>query len=144
MCGMRRREFITLLGGAAIAWPLAARAQQGERVRRIGVFIDLAVGDPEGQLRAAAFQRGLRDLGWIEGSNIHIDYRWGGNGESRQIFAAELVALRPEVIFAGNASALVALRQANSTAPTVFVQVNDPVASGFVASLPRPGGNTDT
>jgi putative tryptophan/tyrosine transport system substrate-binding protein len=139
---VKRRQFITLLGGGAAAWPLAARAQQGERVRRIGVFIDLAVGDPEGQLRAAAFQRGLRDLGWIEGSNIHIDYRWGGNGESRQIFASELVALRPEVIFAGNASALVALRQANSPAPTVFVQVNDPVASGFVASLPRPGGNT--
>jgi putative tryptophan/tyrosine transport system substrate-binding protein len=139
---IRRREAITLLGGAA-AWPVAARAQQRERMRRIGVLIDIGQDDAEGQLRIAAFRHGLQDLGWSEGRNVQIDYRWfGGDVERRQAFAAELVGLKPDAIFAGNASALVAVRKATSTVPIVFVQVNDPVAGGFAASLARPGGNT--
>src|SRR6266540_2191392 len=100
---MRRRTFITLLGGMAAAWPLAAHAQQAGLTRRIGVLVALAEGDPEGQLRIGAFRRGLQDLGWMEGRNLHLDYRWpGGNAERLRTSAAELVGMRPDVIFAGN------------------------------------------
>jgi putative tryptophan/tyrosine transport system substrate-binding protein len=139
---MNRRAFITLLSAALASWPFPAGAQQDARVRRIGVLIDIAEGDPEGMLRIAALRRGLQELGWSEGRNIRIDVRWNSGKERRQEFAAELVGLKPDVIFAGNTSALVALRQVTSTLPIVFVQVDDPVAGGFVASLARPGGNT--
>ena len=136
---MKRRQFITLLGGAA-AWPLAAHAQQGQR--RVAVLIAIPETDPEGQLRIAAFRGGLQNLGWIEGRNIQIDYRWStGNAERLKAAAAELVGLRPDVIFAGNTTAVIALQRATSTLPIVFVQVADPVARGLVASLARPGGN---
>jgi putative tryptophan/tyrosine transport system substrate-binding protein len=138
-----RREFISLLGGAAVTWPLAARAQQGEQVRRIGVLIaGLTENDSEGQLRMAAFRRGLQNLGWIEGRNVHIEERWpGGNNERLRSFAAELVGMRPDVIFAGNEAAMMALQHTASTLPIVFAQVSDPVAAGLVASPAQPGGN---
>jgi putative ABC transport system substrate-binding protein len=139
---LRRREFITLLCAAAAVWPLAARAQQGERTRRIGALFSQAEGDPEGQARVAAFRQGLRELGWTEGRNIRIDNRWAGGGLDRQRpLAAELVKLNPEVLFASATSALVALRETTSTVPIVFAQVTDPVGAGFVQSLARPGGN---
>jgi len=136
-----RREVITLLGGAA-AWPIAARAQQHERVRQIGVFMDLGAGDPEGQARVAALKRGLQDLGWIEGRNLRIETRWAA-GEAAQMkpLAAELVSLAPEVIVSSGGPTLAALQQATRTIPLVFGQVVDPVAAGFVDSLSRPGGN---
>jgi putative tryptophan/tyrosine transport system substrate-binding protein len=138
---VRRRAFITLLGGAA-AWPLTARAQQAAEMRRIGVMIALIESDPEAQLRIAAFRRGLEKFGWVEDRNIHIDYRWpGGNHERLQASAAELVAMRPDVIVAGTTTALIAVQQATSIVPVVFVQVSDPLARGYVASLARPGGN---
>jgi putative ABC transport system substrate-binding protein len=132
---------MSLLAGAA-AWPLAARAQQGERVRRIGVLIaGLTEKDSEGQLRMAAFRQGLLNLGWVEGRNVHIEERWpGGNNERLRSFAAELVGMRPDAIFAGNEAATMALQQTASTVPTVFAQVGDPVAAGLVASVARPGG----
>jgi ABC-type uncharacterized transport system substrate-binding protein len=138
-----RRELLAALGGAAVAWPLAARAQQGEQMRRIGVLIaGLTENDSEGQLRMAAFRRGLQNLGWIEGRNVHIEERWpGGNNERLRSFAAELVRMRPDAIFAGNEAATMALQQTASTLPIVFAQVGDPVANGLVASLARPGGN---
>ena len=137
---MRRRQFITLLGGAT-GWPLAAHAQQGGGTR-IGVLIALTENDSEGQLRAQAFRQGLQQLGWLEGRNIHVDYRWSGASVERARSAAgELVALRPAVIFAGNTTALVALQQVTSTLPIVFAQVADPLARGYVANLARPGGN---
>jgi putative tryptophan/tyrosine transport system substrate-binding protein len=138
-----RREFMTLLGSAAAAWPLAARAQQGEPVRRIGVLVaGLSDKDAEGQLRMAAFRRGLQNLGWIEGRNVELIDRWaGGSPERLRASAAELVALRPDVIFAGNDAAALALQKMTSTLAIVFAQVIDPVATGLVASLARPGGN---
>ena len=140
---MRRRAFITLLGGVAAAWPIAARAQQPpERMRRIGVFIDLAEGDPEGQARVAALKRGLQNLGWIEGRNLRIESRWAAGEAARmKPLAAELISLAPEVIVSSGAPTLAALQQATRTIPLVFGQVVDPVAGGFVASLSRPGGN---
>jgi putative ABC transport system substrate-binding protein len=139
---MQRREFISLLGGAA-SWPLAARAQQAERMQRVGVLIaGLTEKDSEGQLRMAAFRLGLQNLGWIEGRNVHIEERWpGGNNERLRSFAAELVGMRPDVIFAGNEAATMAVHQTASTLPIVFAQVGDPVANGLVASIARPGGN---
>jgi ABC-type uncharacterized transport system substrate-binding protein len=138
---LRRREFITLLGGAA-AWPLAARAQQPDRVRRIAVFMDLAEGDPEGQARVAALKRGLQDLGWIEGRNLGIESRWAaGEAAHMRPLAEELVSLAPEVIVSSGAPTLAALQQTTRTIPLVFAQVLDPVAAGFVDSLSRPGGN---
>ena len=138
---MRRREFITLLGAAA-AWPLAARAQQGERMRRIGVLMNLAADDAEGQARLAAFRQGLQQLGWIEGRNAHLDIRWGaGDAERFRRYAAELVALAPDLILAASGSTMPPLLHATRTVPIVFVQVADPVGNGFVASLARPGGN---
>src|SRR5215475_1478660 len=137
----KRREVITLLGGAA-AWPLAARAQQTERVRRIGVLTAANEHDPETQLRMGAFREGLEKLGWAEGRNLHIDYRWGGGSIERTgTYAAELVALKPDVIFAAPAAAAVALHRETRTIPVVFAQVPDPVGLGLVESFSRPGGN---
>src|SRR5262245_39669851 len=139
---MRRREFITLLGGAAAAWPIAARAQQGERVRRIGMLMPLAESDLEGRARIAAFRDGLGKLGWIEGREVQIEYRWSaGDPDRARTYAAELVKLKPDVIFAAATSSLVALQHETRSVPIVFAQVSDPVGAGFVASLARPGGN---
>jgi putative ABC transport system substrate-binding protein len=139
---MRRRELITLLGGAAAAWPLAALAQQGERIRRIGVLHSLASDDPEGQARLTAFVQGLQELGWTDGRNVRIDYRWAaGDAERARRYAAELVALAPDVILAHGGSIVPSLLQATRTVPIVFTQTPDPVGAGFVTSLARPGGN---
>jgi len=138
---MRRREFITLFGGVA-AWPLAARAQQPERMRRIGVLTPFAADDPESMARIAAFLQGLGETGWAVGRNVRIDYRWSaGDAERTRKNAAELVALAPDVILATGSPVTAALLQATRTVPLVFVQVPDPVANGFVASLAQPGGN---
>ena len=137
----RRREFISLLGGAA-AWPLAARAQQGERVRRIGVLMNTVADDPEGKARNAAFERGLQELGWTDGRNVRIDYRWGaGDADRIRRYAAELVSLSPDVILTVGSATAGPLLQATRTVPIVFVQAPDPVGAGFVDSLARPGGN---
>ncbi|MGA7581141.1 MAG: ABC transporter substrate-binding protein [Pseudolabrys sp.] len=133
---MRRREFVTLLGGAAVAWPLAARAQQPDRIRRIGALLNYAADDPEGQSRVATFQKTLQELGWTEGQSFKIDYRWRGAS------AAELVKSAPDVIVVAGTSNLAAAQQASRTIPIVFVGVTDPVGSGFVASLARPGCNS--
>jgi putative ABC transport system substrate-binding protein len=138
---MRRREFIMLIGSAAAAWPMAARAQQPDRVRRIGVLAYLAADDAEGQARLAAFAQALKQLGWSEGGNLRIDTRWATADDIRR-HAAELVALAPDVLVAATGTATVApLLQATRTVPIVFVTVIDPVGAGFVASLARPGGN---
>jgi len=126
-----------------VSWPHAARAQQGERMRRIGVLMNLAADDPEGQTRITAFVQGLQQLGWTEGHNVRIDYRWGaGDAEHFRRYAAELVALAPDVILASNIPVVLALQQATRTVPIVFAAVTDPVGAGLVASLARPGGNT--
>ena len=139
---MKRREFITLLGGAAAAWPLAARAQQAERVRRIGVLIYQAAGDAEGQARLAAFLQSLQQLGWSDGRNLRIDTRWATAEDILRRHVAELVALAPDVLVAASGTATVApLLQATRTVPIVFVITIDPVGAGFVASLAKPGGN---
>jgi putative tryptophan/tyrosine transport system substrate-binding protein len=139
---VNRRAFIALLGGAT-AWPLVARAQQGERMRRVGALMYLAADDPDAPARVAAFARGLQELGWIEDRNIRVDYRWGGGDLERvRRYAAELVALEPDVILVSSGSALAALQNATRTVPIVFVNVTDPVGAGYVASLARPGGNT--
>jgi putative ABC transport system substrate-binding protein len=140
---IRRREFITLLGGAG-AWPLAARAQQNERMRRIGVLMAATADDPEYQPRVKAFQQGLALLGWTEGRNVRVDTRWAGtDADDIRKHAVELAALAPDVILAGSGTTTVApLLQATRTVPIVFVVVIDPVGAGFVASLARPGGNT--
>ena len=138
---MRRRDFITLLGGAA-AWPLAARAQQPDRVRRIGVLNVLTEDDPESVARRAVFEQALRALGWTAGTNLRIDYRWTGNDPARiQKFAAELAALKPDVILASGNLVIAPMLQAARTTPIVLAQVIDPVGSGFVESMARPGGN---
>jgi len=138
---MRRRQFISLIGGAA-AWPLAARAQQSERMRRIGVLTNLAENDPEGQSRNEAFRQGLHQLGWTDGGNVRIDYRGTlGDAERTRRYAAELVALAPDVILATGSAAAGPLLQATRTVPIVFVNVPDPVGAGFVDGLARPGGN---
>jgi putative ABC transport system substrate-binding protein len=138
---VRRRAFITLLGGAAAAWPLAARAQQ-QRMRRVGVLMNYASDDAEGQARLAAFHQGLQQLGWAVGRNVQIDYRWGaGDADRIRKFAAELVALAPDAIMSAGSPSVAALQQATRTVPIVFVTVVDPVSSGFVDSLARPGGN---
>jgi putative ABC transport system substrate-binding protein len=139
---MRRREFITLLGGAAAPWPLTARAQQGERKRRIGVLSPVAADNPLGKARIAALLQGLHELGWTDGRNVQIEYRLGASdGERTRQDAAELLALTPEVILANGTSAMGPLLEATRTVPIVFVQVSDPVGAGYVASLARPGGN---
>ena len=138
---MRRREFITLMGGAA-AWPLAASAQQPERVRRIGILFPVPEGDPELQVRLAAFTKELQRLGWADGRNIQLEIRWSaGDPADTRRAAAELVARAPDVILAQGGVAMGALAQTSRTIPVVFVVVPDPVGSGFVASLARPGGN---
>ncbi len=139
---MRRRKFITLLGGLAAAWPLAARAQQSGAMRRLGVLVHGSQTDPEWQRRVAAFQQGLQELGWLEDSNIHIEWRFSANNFDRlPHLAQELVALNPEVIFANTTPATKALQQETRTIPIIFVQVSDPSGAGVVASLARPGGN---
>jgi putative ABC transport system substrate-binding protein len=140
---MKRRQFITLLGGAAAAWPLAARAQQRERVRRIGVFMPGVADDPEFQGFNAAFLQRLAELGWIVGRNVRIDYRWGaGDAERYRAIAAELVALAPDVVLAVGSLIVSALQKATNSVPIVFANVTDPVGGGLVASLARPGGNS--
>ena len=138
---MKRREFIAALGGVA-AWPLAARAQQTGAVRHIGVLMSIAENDPEAQSRVAALREGLEKLGWMEGRNLRIDYRWAAGDDNRtRTYAAELVQLTPDVIVANGAAALASLGKETRSIPIVFVQVLDPVASGLVASFARPGGN---
>src|SRR6266545_2833727 len=139
----RRRDFITLFGGAAAAWPLAARAQRAGGMRRIGVLMNLSENDPEARGLVATFREGLAQLGWIDGRNVQIDYRWSaGNLDRIRRYAAELVALPPEVILAYGGSTVGPLQQVTRTVPIVFVEVIDPVGGGFVMSLARPGGNT--
>ena len=139
---MKRRDFITLLGGAAVTWPLAARAQQTERMRRIGVLMGGAGSDPVDQARLAAFLDGLQQLGWTDGRNVRIDTRWpAGDADRNRTYAAELVGLAPDVILASASASVAALQQASRSAPIVFANVIDPVGAGFVASLAQPGGN---
>jgi putative ABC transport system substrate-binding protein len=139
---MQRREFITLLGSAAAAWPVAARAQQADRVRRIGMLMSTAADDPDGQARIAAFLDGLQQLGWTDGRNVKIDYRWpAGDADKSRKYAAELVALAPDIILAFGSANMTSLLQATRTVPIVFVAVPDPVGAGYVDSLSRPGGN---
>jgi putative ABC transport system substrate-binding protein len=138
---MRRREFITLVGAAAV-WPSAVRAQQPDRTRRIGVLSALPANDPEGQARVAAFLQGLQELGWSVGRNVIIDIRWStGNSADTRKYAAELVALAPDVILAEGSPAVAPLGQITRTVPIVFTIVVDPVGAGYVDSLARPGGN---
>jgi putative tryptophan/tyrosine transport system substrate-binding protein len=139
---VRRREFVTLLGGAAAMWPVAARAQQADRTRRIGVLMSTHAGDPEGEARRAAFLRGLQEFGWAVGRDVRIDIRWSaGKASDIRTYAAELIALAPDVILASGGSVVGPLLAATRTVPVVFTQTPDPVAAGFVASLARPGGN---
>ncbi len=139
---MRRREFVTLVGGAAAAWPLAARAQQGERMRRIGVLMSTPADDPEAQLRIAAFQKGMRDLGWVEGRNLRPTYRWApGDANVVRSQARELLRMAPDLILANGTPVTVALQEQAGAVPVVFVQVMDPVGQGLVSSMARPGGN---
>jgi putative ABC transport system substrate-binding protein len=138
---MRRRDFITLFGGAA-AWPVVARAQQREPNPRIGVLMNSAADDPDGQARLGGFRQGLQEFGWMDGRNVRIDYRWAKYDGDRRSYAAELVALTPDVIMASTSSSVAFLQQASRTVPIVFASVTDPVGQGFVASLARPGGST--
>ena len=141
---MRRREFITIVGGAAATWPLAGRAQHtGERMRRIGVLMRGSADDSDEQARLTAFLQGMQEWGWSDGSNVRIDVRWSAaDPERRRKYAAELVALSPDVILADTSTVVAALQQATQMVPIVFAGVIDPVGAGFVASLARPGGNT--
>jgi putative tryptophan/tyrosine transport system substrate-binding protein len=139
----KRRSFITLFGGAAAAWPLTARAQQGERVRRIGVLMHVTENDPDGQARLAMFVERLKELGWAEGRNLRFDIRWGADDPDRYPRqAAELVAMAPDVLIAPTSFTLAALQRATRSIPIVFMGVIDPVGAGFVSSLAKPGGNT--
>jgi putative ABC transport system substrate-binding protein len=139
---MRRREFITLVGGAAVAWPLAARAQQPEQVRLIGVLMNRAASHPEGQVEMAAFQQALQQLGWTNGGNTRIDVRWGENDADRDSrYAAELIALTPDIFLAAGTLSVSVLQHVTRTLPIVFVNVADPIGAGLVNSLARPGGN---
>jgi ABC-type uncharacterized transport system substrate-binding protein len=137
-----RRNFMAVLGAAAAAWPLAARAQQPDRIRRVGVLMAYAESDTEGQAFVAEFQKGLQKLGWAEGRNIQLDYRWAAlDADLTQRFAKELAALQPDLIFSHNTPTTAAVLQQTRTIPVIFAIVADPVGSGFVESLPRPGGN---
>jgi putative ABC transport system substrate-binding protein len=139
---VKRREFITLLGGAASAWPLVARAQQPRRMRRIGVLTPFPADDAEGHARLTAFTQALQQSGWTVGQNVRIDYRWGpGNPATMRKHATELVALEPDIILALTTAAVGPLLEASRTVPIVFVTVADPVGAGFVETLARPGGN---
>ena len=138
---MKRREFIALVGGAA-AWPLAARAQQGERVRRIGVLMLYPENDPQGQLRATAFRQGLQKLGWVVGRNVQIDFHWGlGDADWIRSAAAQLLRLAPDAILANGTPAAKTMQQASRTVPIIFIAGSDPVVDGLVPSLAHPGGN---
>ena len=139
---MKRRAFITLLGGAVATWPLTVRAQQGKRMSRIGALMPWGASDPQVQARYTAFLQGLQQLGWTVGNNVQIDSRWSvGNEDDTRKYAAELIALAPDVIFAAGSAAVGPLRRATSNVPIVFVVTPDPVGAGFVDSLARPGGN---
>jgi putative ABC transport system substrate-binding protein len=138
---MNRRALLTLLGGAVAAWPVVARGQQGERMRRLGILMTYSENDPEGQAREGALRNQLQTLGWIAGQNLQIDYRWSSGGERLSSSAAELVAMSPDVIFASGTPATAALQKETSTIPIVFAQVTDPVANRFVATLTQPGSN---
>ncbi len=139
---IERRKFISALGGAAVAWPLVAHAQQSDRLRRIGVLMPFAPSNPEAQLRAKAFEAGLQDLGWTQGRNLQIDYRWAPDDPNQlHMLAAELVGTSPDVILAVATPVLAALLKESATIPMVFVQVTDPVGNGFVPNLAKPGGN---
>jgi putative ABC transport system substrate-binding protein len=139
---MRRREFISLIGGVAVAWPLAARAEQADRKRRVGVLMGYAETDPQAKAMLAEFTRAVSEFGWIEGRNLRMDVRWApGNTDLMRKFAKELVSLQPDVILTNSTPVTAALKRETSTIPIVFAVVADPVGSGFVASLPRPGGN---
>jgi ABC-type uncharacterized transport system substrate-binding protein len=138
--GIRRADFVSLLGGAT-AWPIAARAQQGERIRRIGVLMNVAADDAEGRGRVAAFQQALLQLGWADGRDVRIDHRWAGDAGRFHRYAEELLALTPDVILASATPSVQALRQVSRSVPIVFANVGDPVALGFVDGLARPGGN---
>ena len=139
---MQRRQFITLLGGTVAAWPLAARAQQSQQMRRIGVLVGLAANDPQGQATIAALLQALQQLGWVDGRSARIEYRWGaGKANDMRKYAAELVNLAPDVLVATGGASVGPLLQATKTVPVVFANVPDPVGSGFVESLSRPGGN---
>ena len=138
---MRRREFITLLGGAAV-WPRAVHAQEPERLRHIGLLMSVGESDPEGQAQLTAFRQKLKELGWVDGRNVRLNIRWGaGNAERYHRYAADLVALAPDVIVAVSSAVVAALQQATRAMPIVFIGVIDPVGAGFVASLARPAGN---
>ena len=138
---MKRREFLMLLCGSTASWPLAGRAQQPDRVRRVGVLVGLAENDPEMIERIAALRQGLEKLGWAEGSNLRIDYRFAPAGARAGLLARELIALQPDVILTQSTPATAAMQPETSTIPIVFAGVADPIVSGFVASLSRPGGN---
>ena len=139
---MRRRDFIKVIVGSAPAWPFAAHAQQPERIRRIGILMNAVADDPQGQARIAAFQQTLQQLGWNEGHNVRIDIRWGGNDVERdRRYAAELIALAPDVIVAAGTLSVAALQRDSQTIPIVFNSVSDPVGAGFVNNLAHPGGN---
>jgi putative tryptophan/tyrosine transport system substrate-binding protein len=139
---MKRRDVITLLGAAVVAWPLAARAQQAEKMRRIGVLMSADEDDPEGKAQLSGFTRELTALGWADGRNLRMEIRWGGGNVNRaSAFAKELVALQPDVILAQGTPVTAALQRETRTIPIVFVVVTDPVGDGFVAGLPHPGGN---
>ncbi len=139
---MKRRQFIKLLGGAAAAWPLTARAQQRDRVRHIGVLMNGAATEAVLQSYLAAFVQGLGQLGWVEGQNLHVDVRWSaGDAALARIYAAQLIGLTPDVIVVNTTTNLIAIRQATTTVPIVFLSVSDPVEQGFVANVAKPGGN---
>ena len=141
---MRRRSFITLLGGAAAAWPLAARAQEAVRVRRVCALMggSNADTDLDGRAWFSAFRQGLQELGWVEGRNLHTDYRWpAGDVDRMRVIAKDCIDLKPEVLFAGNTPSVVALLRETRTIPIVFTNLSDPVGTGLIASLARPGGN---
>ena len=139
---MRRRQFITLLGGAAATWPIVARAQQPERMRRIGVLMNAAATETRPQSYVATFMEALRQLGWTEDQNLRVDIRWNaGDAALARTYAAQLIGLMPDVILASSTTNLTVIQQATSTVPVVFMQVSDPVAQGFVGSLTKPGGN---
>ena len=139
---IQRRDFITLLGGAAVAWPLAARAQQRDRVRRVGVLTGLGENDPVAKTIVSAFTQALAGLGWTDGRNVRVDFRWGRGDNNRiRALAQELVGLQPDSILTNGTPATIAVQRETRTIPTVFANVSDPVASGVVATLNQPGGN---
>jgi putative tryptophan/tyrosine transport system substrate-binding protein len=139
---MRRRDFIKVIAGSATAWPLVARAQQGEHMRRIGVLMSIGADDPEASALVEAFSQGLAEAGWVIGRNARIDYRWfQGNAETARAYAAELLALKPDLILASATPGAIAVKQLTRTVPIVFTRVADPVGAGIVANLARPGGN---